>query len=509
MVENRDERRSPGDVENLPRPAEVPPHAPSRIFRNQDLFRAFQSSPVINQKELLNTLHYIHFMNGTLLVHASDPKYGEEFLLQARLDACTAEEFVCRWEENPSFPEDARLLHMIVSDGLSLILLPIQLISHHDKRFTVAVPSKGHLLGKRAARRHPCRGIRVNLTQSGFYARGELIDFSPLGFRVHLTPDADGSFIWLNEDNQCMIYLHGEQNPLFSGRCRCVRQTDGTCERELVLAPVDQSIHRFRKSKTRNRRMRVIPPPSIRFNHPFFRKQVQRDIHNLTVAGFAVDEQLQESVLLPGMIIPGLEIRYAGTLKMICDTQVIYRRPAGKERVRCGLAILNMDFITYTRLSHILAHSEDPRASFSSEVEMDALWEFFFDTGFIYPKKYHILQSSREEFKKTYSRLYQENQEIATHFTYEENGRIYGHVSMIRAYQRTWMIHHLAARPLNLRRTGLSILKNILGFSEGLFRYPSIQMDYMIFYFRPENRFPNFFFGGFTTTTPVIIIHSG
>ena len=68
---------------------------------------------------------------------------------------------------------------------------------------------------------------------------------------------------------------------------------------------------------------------------------------------------------------------------------------------------------------------------------------------------------------------------------------------MIRAYQRTWMIHHLAARPLNRLRTGLSILKNILGFSEGLFRYPSIRMNYLIFYFRPENRFPNLFFGGF------------
>lgn len=243
--------------------------------------------------------------------------------------------------------------------------------------------------------------------------------------------------------------------------------------------------------------MRVIPPPSVRFKHPLFRKPVQRDICDLTVAGFAVEEQNEESVLLPGMIIPGLEIRYAGTLKLTCDAQVIYRRAAGKERVRCGLAILDMDFLTYTRLGNIIAHSEDPRASFSNEVEMDALWEFFFDTGFIYPKKYNLLQSSREEFKQTYCRLYQENQEIAAHFTYEENGRIYGHVSMIRAYQRTWMIHHLAARPLNRHRTGLSILKNILGFSEGLFRYPSIRMNYLIFYFRPENRFPNLFFGGF------------
>src|SRR4030042_117523 len=210
MVENSEDRRFTVDVENLHRLAEGKPPIPSQIFHHQDLFRAFQSSPVIDQKGLINTLHYIHFTNGTILVHASDPKYGEEFLLQARLDACTAEVIVCRWEETPPLPKDARLLHMIISDGLSLILLPIRVISHRNEGFTVAIPEKGHLLGKHAARRHPCRGIRVNLTQTGFHARGELIDFSPLGFRVHLTPAADASFTWLNVDNQCMIYLDEE-----------------------------------------------------------------------------------------------------------------------------------------------------------------------------------------------------------------------------------------------------------------------------------------------------------
>ena len=130
-------------------------------------------------------------------------------------------------------------------------------------------------------------------------------------------------------------------------------------------------------------------------------------------------------------------------------------------------------------------------------VEMDALWEFFFDTGFIYPKKYHLLQSSRDEFKETYRKLYQEDQEIEAHFTCEKNGQIYGHVSIVRAYQRAWMVHHLAARPLNGKRTGLFVLKNLLQFFDGFLRYPSIRMDHMIVYFRPDNHFPNLFFGGF------------
>jgi hypothetical protein len=144
-----------------------------------------------------------------------------------------------------------------------------------------------------------------------------------------------------------------------------------------------------------------------------------------------------------------------------------------------------------------MVHAGNPQARFTCEVEMENLWEFLFATGFIYPDKYQILKPYREEFKETYRKLYQDDQDIEAHFTYQKNGRIYGHGSILRAYQNTWMVHHLAARPLNGRHTGLSLLKNALQFFDGLYRYPSIRMSHMLFYFRPENHFPNHFFGGF------------
>jgi hypothetical protein len=471
----------------------------SQLLRHQDLFSRIDRAPPVRQKALINTLHYVHFTNSTVFVHASDRKYEEKFLLRARLDACSHDGMVYRWEEStPADPKMLNISHVAVSDGLSLIILPIQLKALIDNGFKTVMPEGGYLLGIRGIRRHECRGISVGLIQNGFQARGELIDFTPQALRVRLFDEGNISVRWFNKESPCMIHLQEQEQILFSGPCRFVRESDHLNEKELVVAPLEQAIQRFQKRKIRNRRMKLKPQPTARFNHPLFEKPVQRDIYNLTVAGFAVQEPLAESVLMPGLIIPAVEIRLAGMVKLTCDAQVIYRRPAGKNCVCCGLAITDMDFTTYTRLSHVLAHAEDPKASFASDVEMESLFEFFFDTGFIYPKKYHLLQPSREAFKETYQHLYHGHPEIATHFTYEENGRIYGHVSMIRAYQRAWMIHHLAARPLNRRRTGLSILKNILGFSEGLFRFPSIQMSHMFFYFRPENRFPNFFFGTFT-----------
>jgi hypothetical protein len=499
MAKNRIDNHFTIDVEKLQRLTEENRPLPSQLFHHQDIFKAINSAPLIAQDGMINTLHYIHFTNGTVMVHASDPLYGEDLILEAHIDTCPPGQIVCRLAEgSPPLPGGVTIPHLIVSDGLSLILLPIRVTNLHEKGFTATLPEKGHLLGKRRIKRHAAQGVMVGLTQNGFLARGNLIDFNPHAFRVRLIPDTGGSFIWLNGQNDCMVSLQHGQKILFSGTCRCIRQTGSLFERELVLEPIVQDIHRFQKKKQRNPRLRVTPMPTAHFEHPFFKRPIQREICDLAFTGFSVEEKTTEEVLMPGMIIPNMEIRYAGALKMTCEAQVVYRRAIGKDLIRYGLAILDMDFRTYRHLSHIMVHSGDPHARFSSMVEMDALWEFLFDTGFIYPKKYPLLQSSREEFKETYRKLYQEDQEIEAHFTYEKNGRIYGHVAIFRAYQRAWMVHHLAARPLNGKRTGLFVLKNVLRFFDGLYRYPSIRMDHMMFYFRPENHFPNLFFGGFS-----------
>jgi hypothetical protein len=130
-------------------------------------------------------------------------------------------------------------------------------------------------------------------------------------------------------------------------------------------------------------------------------------------------------------------------------------------------------------------------------METEPFWQFLFSANFIYPQKYRLIQPYREEFKETYRKLCNNRQEIEAHFTYQENGVIYGHVSLLRAYQRTWMWHHLAAKPLDGKRVGVRVLRNIHRFCDGLCRYPSSLMDYMIAYFRPDNYFPDLLFGGF------------
>jgi hypothetical protein len=92
--------------------------------------------------------------------------------------------------------------------------------------------------------------------------------------------------------------------------------------------------------------------------------------------------------------------------------------------------------------------------------------------------------------------LYTRSPHIARHFIYQVKGRILGHMAMIRFYKKTWLIHHHAARKSALNKAGLVVLDQIGHLINESYRLPSLNMDYQICYYRPENKFPSRVFGG-------------
>jgi hypothetical protein len=472
------------------------------LFRHRDVIQqAEDHAQPIAQDALTNTINHIHFIDGHILVLLGHHAYKENIVLKACPDPCHGPNLTCHWADHHASNLDLgqfQLLYLIIDDGRSLIMVAPSMKEINQTFFTVELPDRAYAVGQRQAMRYDaCRSVVAELIQNAFQASGELIDFSPVGFRVKVKSEQHCSFRWLNRDEEVNIHLRKENQILFSGRCRCIRQQRRSRSREIVLAPVDLEIKRFKKKQVRNIRQRLVPRPSILFDHPFLKRRIQREIYDISTSGFSVCEEPGERVLLPGMIIPEVTVKFAGVLEMQCSAQVIYCRETEGEGFRCGLAILDMSINSYSRLTHILTNALDAHAHISSELDMDALWEFFFRAGFIYPKKYRLIQSHRTRFKETYKKLYQGNPEIARHFTYQKNGQIFGHISMVRAYERTWMIHHHAAQNMDNKRTGFMVLKQIMHYLNDMYRLPSAHMDYAMCYFRPENKFPDRVFGGF------------
>ena len=473
---------------------------PPSVFKHQDLLCTLKSAKSVSQKHLINIINRIHFKEGSILAHLKHPKYEDNVLVRAYPQACFSANLTCQWSERNSLISDMlryQFLHLIIANGKSIILVPGELRSMDEKSLCIQLPKTSYAIGQRQTRRYTCEEVTAELTQNGFCAKGELLDFSPVGLRMRVRPESHSSFHWLNSDEVVsMLLRHGKQI-LFSGTCSFIREQGNFHEREFVLVPSEKMIKRFKRKQIRNPRLRLIPSPTVTFDHPFLRKRFQLEVRDISTSGFSVYEKSDESVLIAGMIIPRLSINFASELKINCTAQVIHRDEEKTDEIRCGLTILDMDINTYSLLTHVLTKSLDPHAHLSDAVDPDALWEFFFQSGFIYPSKYRLIHSHREDFKETYRKLYQEKPEIAKHFTYQQKGRIYGHISMVRAYQRSWMIHHYAARSMEKKRTGFRVLKQMMHYLNDMCRLPSAKMDYVMCYFRPENKFPKLVFGGF------------
>ena len=467
-------------------------------FRHHDLIDHFDSAITIDQNELISLWNGIHFMGGNVYVQLRHSRYHEDFLIEACPLPVSNNVMSCQWpEESLRYTEDAGIVNAILADGLSLYLLRVCLQVLEKNFFTFEMPGCGYVLGRRQTRHYRCRNINVELLQNGFCARGDLKDFCASAFAVKVSPEGANSFHHFDADCLSMVNLYRAGEIIFSSSCLCVRQTSELIGREIVFAPAAAPVSRLLKKKFRMPRVCVSPLPNVTFNHPLTGKPVQLDVKNISSSGFAVLLAAEEDVLMIRMVIPELTINFAGALKIKCRAQVLNRHVGKNGKIRYGLVILNMDILTYNRLSHIVMNTLDPGIHIADTIDADQIWDLFFATGFIYARKYESLQSYRKPLKETYRKLYQENPAIFTQVTYQQNGRVYGHVSMLRSYERTWMVQHLAARPLDDMRTGLQILKQVIRYFDSLYCLPAVGMDFMMFYFRPENHFPDRYFGDF------------
>lgn len=452
---------------------------------------------------LLNRLNHIHFQDGSVLLTLEHTRRRHQLTLKATPQPATGERIDCHWAEPSSLPQnlgDYRLQQVLIADGQRLVAFAPAHPSLSERGASFMLPETGDEIGERQVRRHPCTDIKVQLCQNGALFSGRLLDFNPASLRVELTPLPAGSAGWLDPDAAVHLLITDQHGPLFAADCRLLRQSasaDNVC---FVLQPASSRLRRFPPREFRSTRQQLQPAPDVVFRHPLSGRVCHLPVVDLSGSGCAVEEEECRSVLLPGLIIRELELSLANSCRFTCSAQVVYRLGCGSPeksgRVRCGLAILDMNQHDQGRLLGLLQQAEDHRATLGSRVDLDELWKFFFDSGFIYPEKYRVLLANKEEFKATCRKFYSQDLGIARHFIYQEGGRILGHIAMLRLYDRSWLIQHHAASRDTGKKAGLKVLGQISRYVNELHHLPSARLDHVFCWFRPENRFPNRLFGG-------------
>jgi hypothetical protein len=471
----------------------------TKLFRNRTLALQIEfPQKTIPVEKIINLINYAHFFSERIFLHLQCNE--TDYLAKILPEPTDSEQINLRWMYPfPGFKFDGyETKNLVIPKDNSLIIVPATEVKRTAELISIRSVREGCVIGQRGMQRHYCPDAMVEIRQDQSVVYGEVIDFNALFSRVRTRP---GSFAGISEiDIEKDIQLTIKKNNIvyFSGVGRISKTFHNKLTQELVLSHSDRSEPaEERGNRMRNPRLKLSPSPIAAIKHPFIKDSFERDIVDLSNNGFLIREKKEDSVLIPGLIIPELVIRYAGVLDIPCQARVIYRRDDG-DYFLYGTAILDMTVQNHSLLTSFIFNQIDPNAFISKRVNLDALWEFFFETGFIYPKKYNLIGAGRENFKRTYKKLYEDCPEIARHFTYERDGRIYGHISMVKAYSRTWLLHHLAARPMDGKAVGLQSLKQVIHYLYGLHELPSMRSDYILAFYQPQNRFAERAYGGFT-----------
>ena len=483
---------------------EVRPYAKKELsFRDRRQFPSEREAVTKNQ--IINKLNYINFQDDTVLINFIHNLYPKTINLRAAPLPCRGDLVDCRWQEKKNLRQifqSYTFNSLLIPNGQKLLKVQPEVIRMDEESISLLLPAICNAISSRKARRYACNGISVKLIQNSTVFAGSLLDFNGYSFRVELAAVPPQTFEWMNPERPVNVILMDETTTYYSGECKVIRHTHGQNTRNYILEPVITEIQRFRQKEFRSERYALTPSPNLVFRHPYTKMRVDLKVVDLSGSGFSVEEAETSSALLPGMILPELELSFADGHKIKCSGQVVFRKASveadGANWVKCGLALLDMQLEDHLKLIALLHQTKNKNAYICNNVDLDALWDFFFETGFIYPDKYAAIQKNKNQIKEIYAKIYTKNPHIARHFIYQDKGTIFGHMAMIRFYEDAWMIHHHAARKSTQNKAGLVVLDQIGRMINDSHHLYSLHMKYMMCYFRPENKFPARVFGGAT-----------
>ncbi len=468
--------------------------------------------PVIVQSQLVNRMNVLHFQDETLLVVLRHLTHDYTVHLRAAPSPCVDEKVSTLWVKESVFPPDLssyKLENIIVPGPLRVIEFFPENYQLDPTGMKFTLPDVAYELYGRISVRHLCRqqGIQVSILQHSVAFSGQLIDFAPQALKVKIEATGPQNFFWLNLALPAILIINKNDQTLYSGLVEIISRDEEPGDYKIcILKPMESSTPRFQPKKHRSRREQFRPSPDLVFTHPLTGRKCTLKVELLGSLGFSVLEQERTSVLMAGLLIPEAELSFANSLCLKCTVQVVFRGETIDGIVKSGIALLDIGIKDHLKLISLIQQAQDSHAYVSNQVDPEALFEFFFETGFLYPHKYAEVAGNREGFKNSYLKLYEEGQDLSRHFIYQDNGQILGHFSTIRTHRSTWMNQHHAA--LSNHRAGLKVVRAISEFINDSHFLNPMNLKYIIGFYRPENRFPNRFFGGFVRSANNIKITS-
>lgn len=456
----------------------------------------------IRRQHLFNRINALHYHGSPLRVTLKHKNHDFSLHLKAQPEPVSSEQASAHWIVEDNFPDNFnsyQLQKITLSNSYSSYEFTPD--SFHLEKWGVrfTIPECGLEIDFRKQLRYHCaeKNVRIALTQNAIVFSGTLLDYSVNGILVQLDKKENFSFSWLNEKRPVILNILSNEEPVYTAEVFLTPRALG----RYLLFPDQEAAPRHVPRKFRSRRQQLIPSPDLVFDHPIVGKKIRLKIFDLSSLGFSVEENASSACLLPGLLLRSATISIAGNVNIQCMAQVIYVKPQDDhpDIVKVGLTILNIDINDHLKLISLVQQAQDSRAYISNQIDHSDLFDFFFETGFIYPNKYVELAKKKNEIINSYAALYEKGANISRHFVYQDTGKILGHFSSLRVYRKTWMNQHHAA--LRSRKAGLQVVRAISEYLNDSYKLNPANIQYIIGYYRAENKFPQKYFGEYVNNT--------
>lgn len=456
---------------------------------------------IVKPAGVVNSLNRINFQGDHVFVKLRHLWRNSFITVTAKPEAGDGEEIRLSWEETKrAVAQDIssyEYFGLFYKDGAKMVWVRARLMAMTTEGIKLAAPDGGEEVNERNSRRFKCLEIPAKITQGTIRLQGKMHDYGGQAFAIKISENRIDAVRKINSAIPINIVIGSGEAVLFVAKCRIVRSAIFASEAVLVLAPISTNIKKFTAKQYRSVRQSILPQPSIEFNHPFLDKKVSLKAIDISGSGVSVEEAPGNCLMMPGMVIPEMAINFANSFKIPCKAQVLYNRYVdSSDLIQTGLVFTEMNCENQIQLAAILYRAKNERSYVGTDVDQNELWNFFFETGFIYPRKYKAIAAQKEKIKALYNLLYRGRPDLARHITYRDKAIIYGHVSMFRYYRRTWLLHHHAAIKSSHHKAGLVVMDHILQHINEVHHFPDAAMKYIACYFRPNNRFANRVFGG-------------
>ncbi|MBN2508974.1 MAG: PilZ domain-containing protein [Spirochaetales bacterium] len=453
--------------------------------------QAIAAEKKIRRKHLINKLNHHHFAVKPVTLVFSSEEYTQELEYEGFVEPCTDTDVRIRVAKSEDLPilRNCALSYIQLKTGSGLFRLYPSGLTIKDDIFTVDLPSFGEQMVSTASAYVPAKDLQARVYQNSVELLGTIERFSSRSF-LFICDNDDNAHQLINGDTPAHVLIQNNDGPVFSGDCAIAPAHTGS--RTFKLTPDLENVNRFPAKEYRSARIILDNLPLLSFHHPMSGMYMEFRIHDISGTGFRISNQ--HAILFPGLKIHDALITFPDGTKLRCLIQVIHTRYEMEES-SVGMGILDILPQDHIKLLAMLHQARDPYAFLCKKINLHQLMEFFFDSGFIYPAKYAYLQKYKKEILLLYDKLYNSENDIARHFIYQKGNSILGHLAMMRFSEKGWLIHHHAAALEGGMNAGIHVLNQATSFITDSYRFHRMNLNFILCFFRPDNKFPQRVFG--------------